>query len=161
MKENPYRENREELLELLKLYENLKHGRGHSFIEEDAFIKIIEYFEEKEQLHKAIEAANSGVNIYPYSASLMIKKADLLLSSQQYREALSVLKEAELLDSRDINIYILKTDAYLALDQQEKAVRLLEKALSLFEGQERIDLLFELADVYDDYEEFEKSIRLP
>ena len=61
-----------------------------------------------------------------------------------------------LLDSNDINLYILKTDAYLALDQQEKAVALLEEALQLFEGQERIELLFELADVYDDYEEFDK-----
>ena len=62
----------------------------------------------------------------------------------------------ELLDSNDINLYILKTDAYLALDQQEKAVVLLQEALDHFEGRERIELLFELADVYDDYEEFDK-----
>jgi tetratricopeptide (TPR) repeat protein len=35
-------------------------------------------------------------------------------------------------------------------------VELLEAALRLFEGEERLDLLFELADVYDDYEEFDK-----
>jgi hypothetical protein len=33
---------------------------------------------------------------------------------------------------------------------------LLEAALLQFEGEERLDLLFELADVYDDYEEFDK-----
>jgi tetratricopeptide (TPR) repeat protein len=33
---------------------------------------------------------------------------------------------------------------------------LLEDALQQFEGDERIELLFELADVYDDYEEFDK-----
>ena len=156
MKENPYRQNREEINELLKLYDNLKHGRSHSFIEEEAFVKIIEYFQDKDRIENAIEAADTGMNIYPYSSYLLIKKAELLLSSQQYLEAIATLKEAELLDGLDINIYILKTDAYLALDQQEKAVKLLEKALTLFEGQERIDLLFELADVYDDYEEFEK-----
>jgi tetratricopeptide (TPR) repeat protein len=32
----------------------------------------------------------------------------------------------------------------------------LEEALILFEGEEKIELLFELADVYDDYEEFDK-----
>lgn len=156
MKENPYRQNRDELKELLKLYDNLKNGRRHSFIDEEAFLKIIEYFQDNDQQPNAIEAADTGMNLYPYSAALLIKKAELLLFSLQYREVLLLLREAELLDSRDINIYILKTDAYLALDQQEKAVKLLEKALNLFEGQERIDLLFELADVYDDYEEFEK-----
>jgi tetratricopeptide (TPR) repeat protein len=42
------------------------------------------------------------------------------------------------------------------LDQQEKAVELLQQAISNFEGEEKIELLFELADVYDDYEEFDK-----
>lgn len=61
-----------------------------------------------------------------------------------------------MLDSNDINLYILKTDAFLALDQQDKAVELLQNALKLFDGPERIEMLFELADVYDDYEEFDK-----
>src|SRR5438477_8251545 len=56
----------------------------------------------------------------------------------------------------EIDIYILKTDAYLALDMQQKAASLLEEALLIFEGDDMLDLLFELADVYDDYEEFEK-----
>ncbi len=42
------------------------------------------------------------------------------------------------------------------MDQQSKAVELLEAALLQFDGDERIELLFELADVYDDYEEFDK-----
>ena len=33
---------------------------------------------------------------------------------------------------------------------------LLEEALTIFTGDERLELLFELADVYDDYEEFDK-----
>ncbi|MEI9942665.1 MAG: hypothetical protein WDN26_00435 [Chitinophagaceae bacterium] len=67
-----------------------------------------------------------------------------------------MLDRASLFDNNDINVYILKTDAYLALDEQEKAVILLEEALHIFEGEEKIELLFELADVYDDYEEFDK-----
>jgi tetratricopeptide (TPR) repeat protein len=97
-----------------------------------------------------------GTEIYPYSALLLIKKADLFLATRQYKAALIALEKAELLDGKDINLFILKTDAFLALDQQEKAIQLLEDALELFEGEERIELLFELADVYDDYEEFEK-----
>ena len=60
MKENPYREDREKLRELLKQYENLKNGRHHSFLEEESFEKIIDYYQEKEDLPKAMEAAASG-----------------------------------------------------------------------------------------------------
>jgi len=69
---------------------------------------------------------------------------------------LRILEKAAMFDAMDVNLYILKTDAYLALDQQEKAVAVLEEAIALFEGEEKIELLFELADVYDDYEEFDK-----
>ena len=156
MKDNPFRDDREQIKELLKQYENLKKGRGHSFLEEDAFEKIIDHFQESDELAKAMEAAEMGSEQYPYSSMLLIKKADILLANRRYKDALNILEQASLLDSGDINLYILKTDAYLALDQQEKAVALLEEALSLFEGSERIELLFELADVYDDYEEFDK-----
>ncbi|HVZ56647.1 MAG TPA: tetratricopeptide repeat protein [Chitinophagaceae bacterium] len=156
MKENPFREDREQFGELLKLYENLKNGRGHSFLEEDAFEKIIDYFDERENLSKALEAAELGIEQYPYSGALLIRKADLLLALRQYQTALDTLEKAELLGKDDINLTILKTDAYLALDMQDKAVELLQEALAFFEGEERVDLLFELADVYDDYEEFDK-----
>ncbi len=156
MRENPYREDREELKELLRQYSNLKNGRNHSFLEEDSFERIIDYFDEKDSLPEALEAAEIGLEQFPYSSQLMIKKADILLATRKYQQALDVLEQAALYDSTDINLYILKTDVYLALDRQAEAVELLQAALEMFEGEERIDLLFELADVYDDYEEFDK-----
>lgn len=156
MSNYPYRQDREELRALLQQFENLKNGKSHSFIEEDSFERIIDHFDEKEQLTQALEAAEYGIEQYPYSSSLLLRKADLLIALHQYQEALFILEQAELLDSKDTNLYILKTDAYLALDQQEKAAAVLESAIDDFEGEEKIDLLFELADVYDDYENFTK-----
>lgn len=156
MKENPYHQDREDMRELVKQFQNLKAGRSHSFLDEEAFEKIIDYFDDVEDFTQALEAAEIGAEQFPYSSSILIKKADLLIATRKYQEALDILNHAELLDSNDINLYILKTDAYLALDQQDKAVVLLENALQLFDGEERLELLFELADVYDDYEEFDK-----
>ena len=156
MRENQYRQDREGMMDLLQQYNSMKQGNGYAFIEEDAFEQLIDYFDEKDDLSSALEAADYGIQQYPYSSILQIKKADLLIVKRHYRETLVLLEKAELLDRGDINLYILKTDVYLALDQQKKAADLLEKAIHLFEGEERIELLFELADVYDDYEEFDK-----
>jgi len=155
MKSDPY-QDRESITELLKLYNNLRGGATGVFLEEDAFEKIIDYFDDQEDLAKALEAAETAIEYFPYSAALLIRKADLLLATRKYSEALRILEKAELFDSTDINLYILKTDAYLAMDRQEEAVGLLEQAVSIFEGEEKVELLFELADVYDDYEEFDK-----
>ena len=156
MSKYPYRQDRDEIRELLQQFENLKSGKSNSFIEEDSFERIIDHYDEKEQLAHALEAAEYGTGQYPYSSTLLLKKADLLIALHRYKESLLILEQAELLDCRDTNLYILKTDAYLALDLQQKAADILEAAIDDFEGEEKIDLLFELADVYDDYENFEK-----
>ncbi len=154
--QNPFHEDREELKEILRHYHNLKNGRQHPFIEEDDFERIIDYFDDHDSLSEAIEAAEIGMQQFPSSAPLMVKKADLLIATRKYTEALEMLDLAALYDSLDINLYILRTDAYLALDQQENAIEILQEALQIFEGEERIELLFEMADVYDDYEQFDK-----
>src|SRR5690349_24366601 len=114
MRENPFRQDNEEIRELVKQFQNLKAGRGNSFLDEDAFEKIIDYFDDVEDLPQALEAAELGIEQFPYSSTLHIKKADLLIATRRYHEALKVLNHAELLDSNDINLYILKTDAWLA-----------------------------------------------
>ena len=156
MKEHSFSEDKEEMQELLRQYNNLRAGKSFSFLEEEAFERIIDYYDESDDFNKAIEVAETGLEYFPFSSHLLIKYADLLIVSRKYYEALTTLEKAELFDASDINIPILKTDAYLALDQQEKAVIVLEEALVHFDGEDRRELLFELADVYDDYEEFDK-----
>lgn len=156
MHEHSFRENANEINELLKQYEDLRNGKRHSFLEEEAFEIIIDHFDDSDNFLKALEVAETGLEYFPYSANLLIKKADLLITTHHYKEALEILEQAHFYDAQNIDIYILKTDAFLALDMQSKAVNLLEEALLLFEGDEKVDLLFELADVYDDYEEFDK-----
>jgi tetratricopeptide (TPR) repeat protein len=146
----------DDIKDLLKVYERLCLGKGSAFLSEESFERVIDHFDDMDLLAKAMEAADLGIMQYPYSSSLLIKKADLLIAGRHYQQALDFLEKAEILDRNDIDIFILRTDAYLALDMQDKAVALLESAIDQFEGEERIDLLFELADVYDDYEAFEK-----
>lgn len=156
MSKNPYRQDREELKELIQQYNNLKEGKSHSFIDEEGFERIIDYYDDKDQFSLALEAAEFGIEQYGWSASLLLRKADILISLRRYKDSLEVLEYAELFDSTDSTLFILKTDAYLALDMQEKAAAVLETAIQTFEGEDRLELLFELADVYDDYENFEK-----
>ena len=156
MSKYPSRQDREELKALLNQYNNLKAGRSHSLIEEDEFERIIEYFDEKEQLAAALEAAEFAIVQYPFSSNLLLQKASFQIALRQYHDALHTLENAELYDGRNVDLFILKTEAFLALDMQEKAAEILESALDDFSGEEKTDLLFELADVYDDYENFEK-----
>jgi tetratricopeptide (TPR) repeat protein len=156
MRNDRYRQEREELKELLAQYDNLRAGRANSFIEQEGFERLIEYFDEKDKFQDALTVCEYAINQYPGTSALILLKANLLIVTKKYPAALDLLDEAEKLDTTDCNLYILKTDTYLALDMQEKAAEVLENAIVNFEGEDKIDLLFELCDVYDDYENFEK-----
>lgn len=153
---NEFNEDFEDLRDLLQQFENLKEGRSHSFLDEDSFEQIIDYYDEHDELNNALQAVEIAIEQFPFSSALLLKKSALLIETKKYREALALLEKAAVLDSNDINLYILKTDVYLAMNQHEKAATLLEEQISMFEGEDRTDLLLELADVYDDWEEFEK-----
>ena len=111
----PHLPEQEDIRELLNLYEKLKAGKGGSFLSEESFERIIDHFDDQDALPKAMEAAELGILQFPFSASLLIKKADLLIATRHYKKALSLLDKAEILDSTDIDICILRTDAYLEI----------------------------------------------
>ncbi len=86
MKDNPYRQERDEMKELLRQYNNFKSGKKFSFIEEESFQRLIDYFDENDNLSSALEAVNFAIEQFPYSSSLFVKKADILIATQKYHE---------------------------------------------------------------------------
>lgn len=144
------------LEELLEKYNAIKNGNNLSFLEQEHFISIIEYFDDIEDFDKAIEAVEIGLEYFPYSSVLLIKKADFQIADKKFYEALETLEKSEAFNKFDINLYILKIDAYLALRMHDEANEIFTAAISLFEGDEAVDLLLEFSDLFDDYDEFDK-----
>jgi len=68
MQENPSREDRDELNELIRQYQNLRSGKSHAFLEEEAFERIIDYFDERDEVSKAMQAVDIGLEYFPFSS---------------------------------------------------------------------------------------------
>jgi len=102
MHEHWFRENADEIEDLLKQYEDLRDGKKSSFLEEESFELIIEYFNENNNFFKALEVVETALNYFPYSGLLFIKKADLLIATSRYNEALDALQQAEFFDADKI-----------------------------------------------------------
>lgn len=149
------RREREEMQELLRLFYSIRQGKASALLGEEEVERLIYYFEDKQDLSAALDAADLGIEQYPYSAQMLIKKADLLIMDKQLWAALDLLDRAALYDSNDAMLFILRADAWMALEQPEKALAIVEEVRERFEGDELVDVLFELSDVFDDYEEFD------
>ncbi len=154
MEQDDFWKDDPELLDIINQYQNLRAGKSFKFLDAEAYERIIDYYDDIDEMQHALEAVITALEYFPYNPELLIKKADVLIYKRRYLEALQILDDVAAIDANNIDIYILKTEAYLALDRQAEAASLLEESLCLFEDSERIDLLFELADVYDDYEDF-------
>jgi len=156
MSHQSFRHDKEELKELLHNYDNLKSGRSFTYIEEDGFERIIEYFNEKEKFTQALEAVNFSIEQFPYSTSLLVKKADILISLRCFDDALKILELASNFGIEDSAFFIIKIDALLALELNTEADEVFCQAIESCEQDEKVNLLFELTEVYDDYEYFDK-----
>ena len=64
-----------DIKELILRYHNLKQGRANAYIEEDDFERIIEHFDEQDEIAEAIQAAEMALDQYPFSALLNSRTA--------------------------------------------------------------------------------------
>ncbi len=155
--EQPLDEQFNDLENLIRRYEDIREGRAQDFLDEDSFAQIIDYYDDQEDLGSAIEAAEMGMQWFPFSADLQVKKAALLNATGQYERALSLLENADILNPADMNLYIHKIDAYLGLGRQARAFSVLKENIDRFSGKERAELLLELHEVFEDWQEFDRA----
>lgn len=141
--------------DLLQDYELIKNGDKSRFLDEEDYEYIIEYFFQNNNEAEAITACEIAQSYYPYSTSVLLSKAEILFQAQKYGQALHALDALDVLDQYNMEAVLLRSDIYLAQHKHEQAAVLLEQKSLLFEGRERIELMLELSDVYDECEDFE------
>ena len=141
--------------DLLKRYEQVKQGEASGMMDEEDFEKIIEYYFQNSNEEQALLACDIARTYYPFSASILLLRAEILTQAQKYGQALKVLDEMEQYDQSNLDAVLLRADILLGQFKYDQAAALLESRSQDFAGKEKIELLLELSDVYDECEEFD------
>ncbi len=144
-------------IEFLKLeFDKLKHGTQHYSLHEDDFEALIDHFEvfgDRENLRLACEIATQ---IYPYSAILLTRKAEWLLSQKKTGQALAIVEKIKDLTPGDIDTLLLHAEILIESEKHKEAIDLLENELNKYNDADKIFIFMELAEIYDEQTEFEK-----
>jgi tetratricopeptide (TPR) repeat protein len=143
------------LEDLLRQYENVKNGSAANIMAEEDFERVIEYFFQNNNEEQAILACEIARTYYPFSGSVLLLKAEILTQSQKYGQALKVLDEMEQYEQNNLDATLLRSDILLSQFKYDQAALWLEQKSGEFEGREKIEILLELSDVYDESEEFD------
>lgn len=141
--------------ELLQRYEQIKKGEAATMMDEEEYEQVIEYFLQNSNEDQALLACDIARTYYPFSASILLLKAEILTQSQKYGQALKALDEMEQYDQNNLDAALLRSDILLGQFKYDQAALWLEQKSKEFSGKEKIELLLELSDVYDECEEFD------
>jgi tetratricopeptide (TPR) repeat protein len=141
--------------EILAKYEDVKKGESASMLDEEEFESVIEYYLQNSNESDALLACDIACTYYPFSSTILLLKAEILTQSQKYGQALRVLDEVEQNDSRNIDAVLLRSDVLLAQLKFDRAALWLEQQSENFSGKDKVEILLELSDVYDESEEFD------
>ncbi len=141
--------------ETLRKYEEVKRGESASILDEEEFERVIEYYFQNSNEEQALLACDIAKTYYPFSASILLLKAEILTQAQKYGQALKTLDEMEQYDNNSLDAVLLRSDILLAQFKYDQAALWLEQRSADFGGKEKIEILLELSDVYDESEEFD------
>lgn len=141
--------------DLLRRYNSVKAGESAGMMDEEEFERVIEYYFRNNNEEQALLACDIARTYYPFSSSVLILKAEILTTAQKYGQALLVLDEMEQYDQNNLDAVLLRADILLGQFKYDQAALLLEQRAVNFEGKEKIEILMELSDVYDECEEYD------
>lgn len=141
--------------DLIERFEQIKNGTGSGMLDEEDYERIVEYYFQNNNDKDALLACEIGSTYYPFSSSILLLKAEILTQTQKYGQALKTLDELEKYDQANLGAVLLRADVLLSQAKYDTAASYLLTSSDLFEGKEKIEILLELADVYDECEDYE------
>ena len=147
-------DNNINVAELIAQFEQSVKNDHTPFFDQDDFEAIVEYYEEKGQFEQAMLAVEKSLQQYPYSSILLIKKAQVYFELKQLNLALEILDKAEIYDSSEIGIYLLRAEIFTFQSRYKDAIDILEKLLETSERDDLADIYLQMCDVYEDWEKY-------
>ncbi|HOO99497.1 MAG TPA: tetratricopeptide repeat protein [Bacteroidales bacterium] len=121
----------DEINQAVQKFERMRKNNESYFFDVVEFESIIDYYIENNNSVKAYEAAALASKQHPYSVSLQLRKAKVLLEKGRAVEALGILKQLESIEPGNHEIFIAKGTAMGILGDIHGARRMFDYALSL------------------------------
>ncbi len=147
-------EDMEMVMQLVEQYEQSVKAKRVPFFDQEDYERIIEYYEESGRFENALEVAEQALSQYPYSAILLLKKAQVMFEMKQIDTALELLDKAAIFDNSEVGIYLLRAEIYTFQSRYKEAIDLLESLLETAEADDLPDVYLQLCDVYEDWEKY-------
>lgn len=140
---------------LVEQYEAARKHNRQLMLDQDAFEQLIDYYLDRNEMHRALDVADISLEQFPYSGALLLRKAELLFENKQLHAAFDTLDKAEIYDPSETGIYLLRAEILTFQSRYKEAITVLENLLETADKEDKIEVLLQLADVYEDWQRYD------
>lgn len=145
---------------LIQQFEEMRIKDSIGFFEVSSFIKLLEYYNEKEKSGIVEEILEVALSQHPTSAALLIQLANHQFENDKVDEALETLDKTALVDAGEIEQYYLKAEILAFKREHQQAQIELDKALAYANELDFYDILLHRANVYEDEGNFDETFEV-
>lgn len=140
---------------LVEQYETARRHNKQLKLDQDAFEQLIDYYLDRNEIDRALDVADISLEHFPYSGVLLLRKAELLFENKQLHPALDLLAKAEIYDPSETGIYLLRAEILTFQSRYKEAIAVLEEIMTAADDEEKVEILLQLADVYEDWQRYD------
>lgn len=109
-------------------FENTVLRGGHRFFDVDELEVIMDYYFEVNDVPPLERAVEYAEQLYPDSTTVRLRRAHLLISKEQYKPALQIIKDLRRREPHNTDVAYSLGVAYSAMCEHEKAIELFMEA---------------------------------
>lgn len=143
----------------IERFELMEKGTKNFFFDVDSIEEMFEYYFDQFEIDKAKKILNIGLNQHPESIALQLKSAYLLMEEEEYETAVQKLEELSHFEPDNEEIYLNLGISHFYIDNPEKIISNLDKALELVEDEGLEEMLLEISSFFNLNEEFQITVK--
>ena len=140
---------------LVSEFEERSHGDTLTYFDEKELMDIISFYEREQLLHKAIDAVDIALTQYKYRLDFYLLKARLLMKDRDFKNAIKILEEAEIISPFETDIQLMKARALNALGHSLDALNILEQTKLRISSSDMEEVMLIEAAVYEQLKDYD------
>ena len=116
----------EDVTSNVQRYEKMLRNKTQDYFDAETLETIAEYYIQKDKLKKALEVVYYGEELYSYYTGFKLKKSEIFVMMGKLDEAIAELEKLELYEPFNAEVFLLKGEAYLNMDEFREAEKLIK-----------------------------------
>lgn len=147
-------EHNEHINDIVEKYEDAIRNNASLFLDPESFEILADFYELRGEFLTAMAVIEQAMEQHPFSSLLLIKKAQIQFETKKCDDALATLEKAEVIDSSESGIYLLRAEIFTYLSKYEEALEILQERITVSDEEDLADIHLQMADVYEDWEKY-------